>query len=164
MLLPDVQSLAFSDSVKELVLYSPSMLHEAATTFLTPPPPSSLETKFWSVMHGMASRKEGSDLVFGPRGIGASDNEAVLEVIERSSREGRSSFKGSRQNLQRSLEAWIGDGPAEFTRLNCLRRFETNRLSAEVAITPIVCGLISHYYSATLRPRRLSVYCLSKSC
>jgi hypothetical protein len=56
----------------------------------------------------MAMRNEGFELIFGPHGPGCSQNDSVLEIVERID-EARTS-RGTRQSFSRSLEAWC-DGP-----------------------------------------------------
>jgi len=111
-LLPHLQAMSLSPALTEISVHSPYLLLEAATTFLTPPPPHSSESKFWGVIQPMERRNEGFKLVFGLRGPGCGHTEMALEIVERTT-------AGSKQSVLRTLEGWA-DGPAEINDLKSL--------------------------------------------
>ncbi|KAF8626525.1 hypothetical protein AX15_004830 [Amanita polypyramis BW_CC] len=101
-LLSILTQVSLSPSLVYLTAHPPALLIHVAKDYLTPPPPSSGETKFWSVFLPVRDRLyESINLVYGPRGEGSgSSSELVVEVLVRGTNR-----KGKR-GIPRVLEAW----------------------------------------------------------
>ncbi|KAF8640947.1 hypothetical protein AX17_000594 [Amanita inopinata Kibby_2008] len=76
---------SFSSSLVHLTAHPPALLVHLATEYLTPPPPSSSETKFWNVFLPISDRLyESSELIYSPSGEGSgSPFEVVVEILVR---------------------------------------------------------------------------------
>ena len=111
--------VSLSPSLVYLAAHPPALLVHLATEYLTPPPPSSTEEKFWSVFLPIRDRPyESINLIYGPRGEGNGDlMELVVEVLV------RASGGVKRRGVTRVLEGWsIARGePCELASLESLK-------------------------------------------
>lgn len=111
--------VSLSPSLVYLTAHPPALLVHLATDYLTPPPPSSTEEKFWSVFLPIRDRPyESINLIHGPKGEGSGSlMELVVEVLV------RSSGGVKRRGVTRTLEGWsMARGePCELASLESLK-------------------------------------------
>lgn len=96
---------SFSSTLAHLSAYPSALLINLAASYNMPPAPLTAPERFWSVFSPIAEREhESESLVFGPNGEGYGGDEIVVEIVIRSSGEGR------RRGIDRELEGWIVEG------------------------------------------------------
>ena len=119
-LLSLLTQVSLSPSLVYLTAHPPALLIHIARDYLTPPPSSSEETKFWSVFLPIRDRLyESINLVHGPKGEGSGNaTELVVEVLVRGAYGG-----GKRRGIPRVLEGWslIRREPCELATLETLK-------------------------------------------
>jgi elongator complex protein 5 len=112
--------ISLSPSLVYLTVHPPALLVHLAKEYLTPPPPSSPEAKFWSVFLPVRDRPyESISLVYGSRGEGSGHpREMVVEILVRGSNEAV-----GRRGIPRTLEGWsiLRGEPCELASLESLR-------------------------------------------
>ncbi|KAK2461877.1 hypothetical protein APHAL10511_006340 [Amanita phalloides] len=110
---------SLSPALVYLTAHPPALLTHLAKEYLTPPPPSSTEIKFWSAFLPMRDRPDESiSLVHGSKGEGSGNTtEMVVEILVRSGGGGR------KRDIPRALEGWsITRGePCELASLESLK-------------------------------------------
>ncbi|KAI0348002.1 hypothetical protein BDW22DRAFT_1350132 [Trametopsis cervina] len=117
---------SFSSTLTHIIAHPPVLIEHLARSYSTPPPPLSTPEKFWGVFLPIAEREAESEaLVFGADGEGYGGSEIVVELVVRSTGDGR------RRGVERALEGWIveGDvpGPCDLRKLDSLRSIWSQR-------------------------------------
>jgi elongator complex protein 5 len=145
-ILPLLTQTTLSNSLTHIRAHPPEILTHLATAYLTPPPPASPATKFWSVFIPFSEREYEIDrLVFGRGGegrAGATKGEAVIEILVRGHSDG-----GRRRGIDRVLEGWSATlGPCELSELETLKSVWT---PATVQVIPPRSSLQSPHRSCS---------------
>ncbi|KAG6812494.1 hypothetical protein H0H92_002601 [Tricholoma furcatifolium] len=122
---------SFSPSLVQLTAHPVALLRHLAKDYLTPPPPSSSETKFWSAFLPLSERTHDVErLIFGSgldgEGTGGV-NEIVVEVLVRSS-------EGRKRGVERELEGWSlkSTSPCDLTKFERLKGVWTQNAITEM--------------------------------
>ncbi|KAJ2914879.1 hypothetical protein MD484_g5547, partial [Candolleomyces efflorescens] len=118
-----VTQASFTSSLVHIKGHPTVILTHLNTEYLTPPPPLSLDVKFWSVFIPLSQRqRDVNELVFGAKGEGSGDpNEIVVEILVRGG-------TGRKRNVERELEAWsVSLGPCRWSDLEALKTIASKR-------------------------------------
>jgi elongator complex protein 5 len=111
--------VSLSPSLVYLTAHPPALLAHIARDYLTPPPPSSTEEKFWGIFIPIRDRPyESINLIHGAKGEGSGNlTELAVEVLV------RSSGGSKRRGIPRVLEGWsiVRGEPCELASLESLK-------------------------------------------
>ena len=130
-LVTQLSQTSFSPSLVLHTAYPTSLLLHISTTYMTPPPPLSLEPKFWSLFLPISERQHDIDaLVYGGGGSGShATEEFVVETIVRGGQNG----SRRKRAVERNLRGW--KSPNGFCELRGLTQlgglWEPSKTSAE---------------------------------
>ncbi|PFH54523.1 hypothetical protein AMATHDRAFT_135248 [Amanita thiersii Skay4041] len=113
--------VSLSSSLVHMTVHPPALFIHLATEYLMPPPPSTAESKFWSVFLPIRDRgSESIRLVYGNEGEGSgSPNELVVELVVRGS-----DASTRRRDVHRLLEGWsiAAKTPCELVNMESLKQ------------------------------------------
>ncbi|KAM6498158.1 hypothetical protein JOM56_006106 [Amanita muscaria] len=119
-LVPLLTQVSLSPSLVHLTVHPSALLVHIAKEYLTPPPPSSSDAKFWSVFLPIRDRLyESINLVHDSRGEGSGHStDMVVEVLVRGS-----NGANRRHGMSRVLEGWsiTRKEPSELVSLESLK-------------------------------------------
>ena len=115
-LIAHLSKTSFSPSLVLHTAYPTSLLIHISTSYMTPPPPLSPESKFWSVFLPISERQHDIDaIVYGGEGSGSHvTEEFVVETIVRGGQDG----SRRKRAVERNLRGWRSpNGFCELTDL-----------------------------------------------
>lgn len=142
-LLPLLTQSSFSSSLTYVIAHPPVLLTHLAKDYLTSPPPSSPEAKFWGAFLPLSERGHDIDrLVFGTDGEGSGEAaEIVVEVLVRGG-----DGSGRKRTVERVLDAWSlqEGGACDLVKLESLKGVWTKKAIEEVRYPDILSSISSH--------------------
>ncbi|KAG6902894.1 hypothetical protein C0995_010064 [Termitomyces sp. Mi166 len=133
-LIPLLIQPTFSSSLVRLIAHPVVLLTHLAKEYLTPPPPSTLKAKFWSVFLPVSERIHDVErLVYGTSSNGEGSGgvaEIVIEILVRGG-------EGRKRGIEREIEGWsVTVGPCDLTKLENLKEVWTKKAIAEAGPDP----------------------------